>query len=335
MATAAEVIDGPVRDWLAARRQELNGRFRMAQRRFPRLDAGAVLALCRELLPGLAGNGEGGSVELLSSVYDLILLHAGRGMLAAGGDSSALGVLLREAFPKLRRLLLTRPLYLPAALSNAVENLGSRGALLAHGLAALADDLPSGDALLDAGAVLAWRLGEARLRTQALSRAGQLPPRVVRVALGIDACPDEALPGVLAGLAADGWRQPEELLTPSPEPVGTKAAWTLTARLGNFRGFDGHFTRPPLLLDPGSQASRHRFWVQSDNTNYRIDADVFGWVCRPDPAADFPVHVLKGKKRPQPLPATATSYAEAENLMAFTLADSFRVRVLTPPRRPL
>jgi hypothetical protein len=283
----------------------------------------------------MAGNGEYGSNELLSSVYDLILLHAGRGTVApGGGDSSALGVLLRKAFPRLRLLLLERPLYLPAALSNAVENLGAHGAELAHGLAALADDLANGDALLDAGAVLGWRLGETRLRTHALARAAQLPPRVVRIALGIEACPQEAVPQVLARLTADGWRWPEELLTPAPAPAGAKTDWSLTARLGNFRGFDGHFLRPPLLLDPGSAAGRHRFWVRSE-TNFRLDADIFGWVCRPDPTVDFPVFALKGKeKRPPHLPSAATSYVEAESLLAFTLADSFRVRILTPSRRP-
>jgi hypothetical protein len=245
-------------------------------------------------------------------------------------------VLLREAFPRLRRLLLGRPLYLPAALSNAVENLGARGAELARGLADLADDLADGDALLGAGAVLAWRLGEARLRTQALARAGQLPPAVVRRALGLAACPDEAVPRLLAGLAADGWCRPEELLAPSPpSPASAATEWKLAARLGNFGGFDGHFSRPPVLLDAGDRGGRHRFWVRSDATNFRLDADVFGWVCRADPSAEFPARAGEGKRKPPaPLPVTATSYGESDNLLAYTLADSFRVRVLTRPRRP-
>lgn len=324
------MIDGPARDWLAARRDELNARFRAARRRFPRLDPAAVLGLCRELLPPLAGTGEPGIPELFGAVYDLILLHAGRGTLAPGAGSPT-AVLLREAFPRLRRLLLARPGFLPAALSNAVENLGPRGVELARGLAAVADDVPDADGLLDAGAVFAWRLGEARLRTEALDRAGKLPPRVTRAALGLTGVADEAVPGVLAALAADGWRRPEEALNPTSAPKGT---WALTARLGNFRGFDGHFLRPPLLLDAGPQATRHRFWVRADDTAYRIDADVFGWVCRPDPAADFPVRAPAKKGRPAQLPVGATSYVEADNLLAYTLPESFRVRVLTPRGAP-
>src|SRR5262245_60028499 len=154
MADDAEMIAGPVRDWLAARRHDLNGRFRLAQRRFPRLSAETVFPLCRELLPPLAGTGEAGSAELLASVYELILLHAGRGTLAPeNGGSPALNELLRVTFPRLRPLLLARPSDLPAALSNAVENLGGRGLDMARGLAELGT---AGDDLLDAGAVLAW-----------------------------------------------------------------------------------------------------------------------------------------------------------------------------------
>ena len=104
MADASEIITGSARDWLAAKRAELNGRFRLAQRRFSQLNAESVLALCRELLPPLAGIGENGSADLLAAVYDLILLHAGRGTLAPGGGSSpGIGELLRTTFPRLRR----------------------------------------------------------------------------------------------------------------------------------------------------------------------------------------------------------------------------------------
>src|SRR5262249_29232536 len=112
------------------------------------------------------------------------------------------------------------------------------------------------------------------------------------------------------------------------------AAWRLAGRLGNFSGFDGHFDRTPLLLDAGAQGSRHRFWVRSAHVAYRLDADVFGWVCRPDPSVDFPVRLCKGKRQP-PLPAGANSSVAADDLVAFSLPDSFRIRVLTPPRSPL
>src|SRR5205085_4722945 len=126
-----------------------------------------------------------------------------------------------------------------------------------------------------------------------------------------------------------GWRKPEEMLA-TPAAAAPKG-WRLAALLGNFRGFDGHFDKPPLLLASGDQRQRHRFWVRSGAAQYRIDADVFGWVCRPDSSVDFPIR--PGKKKPAALPVTATSWVEPDNLLAFTLPDSFRVRVLTPSGR--
>jgi hypothetical protein len=386
MPGGTDTISGLLRDWLAAMRSELNGRFRQAQRRFPQLDPEAVLALCRELLPPLVGSGEPGSADLLSTMYDLILLHAGRGTLSSdGGSVAGIGVLLRDSFPRLRRLLLTRPRSLPGALSNAVENLGPRGVEFARDVAAVAAALQTGDELLDAGVVLAWRLGDARCRVKALDIAARLPPRAVLEALKLPAWPEPAAPVVIAALAADAWSHPEKLFTPktlealaanpkrasrlgdiaapADEPL---PAWTVAGRPGNFAGFGGHFLTPPVLLNAGEQAGRHRFWVSCDDTTYRIDADVFGWTCRPDPsAAEFPVSPTSPKRKggrasreperpeagPQlqsdgtfthqgqtvalPLLAGATSFALAERCLAFTLPDSFRIRVLAPPRKPL
>lgn len=358
MADVAEIASGPLRDWLATNRQTLNGRFRLAQRRFPQLEPDTVLALCHELLPPLAGQGEGGTAALLSAAYDLVLLHAGRGTLAVGGGLPGVHALLRQTFPRIRGLLLTRPQYLPGALSNAVENLGPRGAELAHGLAAVAEFIQDGDQLLDAGAVLAWRLGEARLRGWALEIARRLPPRVVLLALGLGPWPDLATPLLIAGLVADGWRRPESLFTTqtlaglsrrSPQqveklseeiataPAGSLASWSLAGRVGGFAGFEGHFDRPPLLLDAGKQGSRHRFFARSGEHNYQIDADVFGWVCRLNQSADFPVGRLYQTKGKAPFPhlVRATSHVALDDALAFTLPDSFRVRILTPPRRPV
>jgi hypothetical protein len=347
------VIAGPARDWLAAQRKELNGRFRLARRRFPSLDGDMVLALCGELLPPLAEPDAGGSAEVLSAVYDLILLHAGRGVLAPRA-ASGVAVLLRETFPALRPLLAARPGQLPGALSNAVENLGPRGVAFARGLAGLAPHVGRPEDLLDAGAVLAWRLGDARLRNAALGIAERLPAPATLAALGLPDWPAAAAPLVVAGLRANGWCRPEELLSSKTlaglaaapadrldrlrqdlaAPPDGSAEWRLAGRLGNFSGFDGHFDQPPVLLDAPAEAGGHRFHVRCGTAAFRIDADAFGWVCQPAAAVDAPVGKAKSPPRVKMLDRT-TSVVARPGAVAYTTADSFRVRVLAPLRKPL
>jgi hypothetical protein len=347
------MIAGPVRDWLAAQRKELNARFRLAQRRFPSLDADAVLALCRELLPPLAGPDAASAADLLSAVYELILLHAGRGVLTPKAQCGV-AVLMRETFPALRPLLAARPRQLPGALSNAVENLGPRGVTFARGLDTLAPRVGRPEDLLDAGAVLAWRLGDARLRSAALDIAERLTVPATLAALGLSDWPIQAAPLVVAGLRANGWCRPEELLSAktlaglakaTPERLdklrqelasapNAAAEWRLASRPGNFSGFDGHFDQPPVLLDLPAEMGGHRFHVRCGTAAFHIDADAFGWVCQPTAAVDAPV----GQAKPPPhakLPGRITSTVLRPQAVAYTTADSFRVRVLAPARKPL
>jgi hypothetical protein len=311
------MIGGPLRDWLGTSREALNARFRQAHRRNPRLDPRTVLALCRELLPPLAG--EQLQTELLEVVYDLILLHAGRSLLGAG---SAHEVLLRETFPRLRELLSQRPRQLPGALSNAVEHLGERGVVFARTMASLGGSFTDPQQVLDAGAVLAWRLGEARLRESALKLARQLPDVIVLRILFLENRPTDSADKLITALGQNAWRF-SAWETDRPSGSGE---WSLVARLGEFEGFGGRFLEPPLLLDAGEQTTPYRFWVRSGEKTYRLDADVFGWVCRPA-LVHGPVSKLKGRKSAAEL-SGATSAVENSGVIAYTLADSFRVRVL-------
>lgn len=387
MPEGREAIDaplaGPARDWLAARRGELNARFRLAQRRFPQLDPSHALTLLARWLPPLAGQGEPGYSELLSSAYDLTLLHAGRGLPlleSPGRQPGAVGILLAETFPRLRRWLLARPASLPEQLSNAVENLGERGAEFARELIPLSDRVESVEQLVEAVSVLAWRLGEARLRQAALAAAAALPAPAILSALGLADWPAAAAPLAVRLLREQGWRDPQRLATAgvlkklaaaSPEqaqividelakPVdASRAAWIPVGRLGDFAGYAGHFQQPPRLLDAGPQGDAHRWWVASGSQTYRIDADLFGWVCRPDgamPADERRGGGLKGwfsaaagKASIAKAPVTkagearlgehvirwpglvgASSIRLQAGVLAWTLPHSFRVRLLAP-----
>jgi len=297
------MIEGIAAEWLASRRNELNRRFERTRHRHPLLSPDAVLAALSEILPPLAGP-DPRCGDLLSSVYDLVLLHAARSTFAS---RPWIGCLLKDVFPKIRHLLLQKPATLPAALSNAVENMGTRGARFVDGLRRLAECVDDADLLVDAGVLLAWRAGEARLRRSALATAERLPGRVVLATLELHDLPPAAAPVVLDALRADGWHEPRRLLSdrtletlqqasPSevealrkvvaqvPEiPLGQ---WRVVGRVGDFSGFGGTFDVPPLVLDGGD---RHVLYTRCGAQDFRIDADAFGWVCRPHSRLDLPV----------------------------------------------
>jgi hypothetical protein len=347
------LITGPAAAWLASRREDLNRRFLRASRRHPQLSADAVKAALESILPALAGD-EPGADALCSAIFDLVLLHAGRGTLAT---QPGLELLLRETFPRLRPILLGRPSSLPGRLSNAVENLGTRGVEMARGLAEIGLRLPDPERLLDAGAVLAWRLGEARLRPAALAIAARLPPAAAAIALGLGDWPDAAVALALAALATDAYLAPGSrigartlaaigkgqadlpALTQVLSAPRTSLPWRRVATAGDFAGLGGRFGRPPLLLEGGD---RYCHQVRAGDACFAVFADAFGAVCRPIPDARLAVR----KPAREPLQAIArkldaaerdwltsagvTSMAVFADAVAVTHADSHRIRVYVP-----
>jgi hypothetical protein len=286
------MITGPAAAWLAAHRSELNRRYEIAHRRQPSLQPEPFAALLERVLPAIAA-GESDASGALDALYDLLLQLTARDALAV---HPGLNVLLVETLPRLRPLLVARPT-LARSLVNAVERLGERGAQLAHTIAACAGVVGSAEELLDAGAVAAWRLGEARLRAAACRVMPHLPGAVTLRALALDDWPHEGAPLAVAALARDAWWPPQRVVSERtlaslrgapPERLaalvtrlgsgagGSLARWQEAARVGEFSGFGGAFDAPPLVLD---SSDRHRFHAISAGTVWQIDADCFGWRC--------------------------------------------------------
>ena len=287
--------------WFESRREELNLRFERQRRQFPTLDPQYVLALTEQIIPPLAGD-EPEANELCRNVFELILLHAARNSFAV---RPGIRVLMCNAFPRLRTLLLKSPRDLPGSLCNATENLGRKGAEFAERLGAMAHHVATLENLLATGALLAWRLGEARLRTHALTGARSLPPGIVLEALDLPDWPEGAVSLALAALENDGWRAPhlrvsertlhalgraevksDELIrTLESLPTPRLREWKIDFHVGDFSGFDGSFNSPPTVLNSGD---RHTFLVRSGETFFQLTADCFGWVCRniADPELD-------------------------------------------------
>jgi hypothetical protein len=303
-----ERVEGHAAAWLAQDREGLNRRFEKARRHHPALDPATTLAWLARVLPPMAGP-EPGAGPLCSSVVDLVLLHTGRDAFAT---HPGLVTLLTHTLPLLRPLLLRRPEELPAALSNAVENLGQAGEALARGLAALGPHVNEPSELLAAGALLAWRLGEARLRRNVLEAAGRLPPRAVLAALDLADWPEAGAQAALAALCANSWMHPRRAISrttvaalatnpglarelvarlASPPP-GVSVPWSVVTRIGGFAGFEGQFEAPPVVLDLGD---RHTFFAASGGRFFCLRADVFGWTSR-----EVPTPVLRVKSAAQP-----------------------------------
>ncbi|MFZ5481645.1 MAG: hypothetical protein ACOZNI_33085 [Myxococcota bacterium] len=328
---AAVGVTGPAADWLRAHREDVNRRFRLATRRWPRIEGDAVLDGLARALPALAGPG---GETLCGVVADLVILHAGRGTLANPG----VGALLDEAFPAIRPALVAEPA-LAASLSNAVENLGDDGLAFALALRDQGPSLPTPAEVRDLGAVLAWRLGRAPLRDDAIAAAARLPPAVALAALGLAGWDVARLPGVLDLARRDPWA----------DPAQPSSGWRVH-HVGAFEAFGGVFREPPRVLPGGD---RTNVLVVEGGRFWRVVADRFGAVCLPAPATDarpqaprapglldafrsaptglLPDGTFRDERGAVALPelAGATSWDFADGRLAATLPDSFRIRVVT------
>ncbi len=365
-------LDAATSDWLAARRDVLNGRLEGLRQRHPKAPATRILAGIGRHLPAhlrAASDDDDTKVAdvLVEAVFDLVAMHAARDSLRwPAVDLLFSDVLLR---PSVRRLCLAAPTQLPAALSNALDRLSHDGVQWLKTLAGCAAGAQTSDELLKAGGVIAWRLGEPRLRQAALDVAGEMGDALFLSAMGLDDLPEVVAPILRAGLVADGWVKPRQLIYPAladalmamseqrrrdrvaklvkeagkidaSAPLQT---WRQTHALGDFIGFGGRFKVPPKL---DSFASRHELYVEAGEGVFRIDADVFG--CRTTPVSLDAVPGI-GEKAPAPAQPSKALAANAEQLrkigaikgvhswlsgpevVGWTLTDSYRVRLMIPP----
>jgi hypothetical protein len=274
---ARRVISGRAATWLRDQRDGLNLRVRLARHRGLRTDPALLTAWFDRLLPDLCA--QDASDDLLLATFELVLLLAGRGRLPLPhlAADDAQGALLL-ALPHLSAVCSQRPALL-AAFSNAAGNLGANGLSFVTTLPRLAACCPA-EHLLDAGVVLAWRSGEARLHDQALAIAARLPAAVVAVALAIDTA---GVASSLAALKHNGWRRPGQVRQPG----------ALLTRIGDYHGLGGPFAGLPEILD---SSHGHCLHLRCGATTHHLQVDAFGWHCQPAAAGAARV----SQSRPQP-----------------------------------
>ncbi len=358
--------------WLRQERPRLNARLRQLRHRFPQVQPGPLLAAVETWLsPFVVADSPAGAASpaLLLAVFDLVTLHVARRTL---GRFAGVRALLSESLgdPAMRRLAEQDPARFCAAMSNAVERLGPMDDHFVRAMTSCAAHTDSSEALLRAGAVVAWRLGEPRLRRAALRELGDVPAELGLATLALGDWPTEAWPLAVRALQRDAWTHPRAVVSPdlldqlfdTPDgDVATPAAlarplrdvattvdapferWSTRPPVGDFVGFGGRFARPPRLVALGD---RHTLYAEVDSEVWRVDADLFGARCAPCPLDAVP-SVGDAAPPAAPVPpaiadalpllersaraAGATSLVACEGLVALTLARSHRVQLRVPP----
>lgn len=359
----------PLSGWLTTSRDALNLRLRRMAVLHPRLQAAEVLSAVTTWLNPLAGWAlETQSEALLLAVFDLVILHAARGTL---GRDPGLQELLRSLTTptSLREMAAKAPERIPAGLSNGVERMTTRGPAFVRGMNACAAAAETPDALLAAGALVAWRLGEPRMRHTALRVGATLSNRLGLVALQLEDWPACGWPLAVRALERDAWTHPRALLrpatlsglealtddapnsdvlTPLMDRIGRRQrarpeAWQKRAPIGDFSGFGGRFAAPPVLV---AVADRHTIYAEVHSQVWCVEADLFGARCSPCPLESVPGF---GPEAPPPAPPPpalakdlahlstvakaggATALLACDGLMAMSLARSHRLQVMVPP----
>ena len=254
---------------LASDRERYNALFEAARARYDALEGADVLAALGAAAPAVEGPEAG---RIARALYPVVLGAVGRAQIGPRARQPEVAAAWTQALATCRAHVARDPARVASALLAALGTIGAtpgaQPSRWARRLGRLAAGAETTDALLDAGAVLAWREGLARYRAAALGACGRLTRATALAALGV---PDtsahrDGLAMALDRLRADPWCRPEAAFQPdAPRRLAVQAV------CGGFVGYGGPFLRPPAL------AATARGIVASDGeATVRLHADVFG-----------------------------------------------------------
>ena len=329
----------PLARALAAGRERYTVLFEAARARHDGLDGADVLEVLANTVAPIVE--EANARALLDALYPIVLDATGRAWIGPSARQPEVGAAWAVALAGSQRQLAHDPNRLATALLQAIRTLakasGAQPLRWADRLSELATHADTTDALLDAGAVLAWREGLIRLRSAALRASSRLAPTLALVALGVDTAHTPAeLMTALGQLEADPWLTPEQAF----EPPRARNELAIQAVCGGFRGFDGPFLKPPTLVASSSGI------VASDGDRwFRLHADVFGTAF--ERIRDFDAEstsddtprirsdgVVRWGERSQWFDelANAPSAASTATTLAVVIPNSHRIALIAPAR---
>jgi hypothetical protein len=271
-----EPMTGPLAQSLERQRVPLNARFAAAQKAGARIDAEAFLAHLAQTLDPIVRAVASTFAEKVDAVtaalYDLSLSLFSTHILGPQTSCPPVIDAWRRLLPAVPRLLAREPARVAASVTNAVHNVaatpGARPTDWIDWTVAAAPHLQDAQALLDCGAIFAWRAGLVKCRDGALATGRRMEPALAARALGLPAdTPHAALIKAIERLAADAWITPAEALADKARPDPIRIA----TRVGAFRGFGGPFIRPPT-----ARTVEGHIVVDDGEHSWRLTADVFG-----------------------------------------------------------
>ena len=335
----AEALSPVMQGALAAGRERFNALY-AAARRGNDLDPVAFQAWIREGIAPAVDAAAALRPETAGWVLDALLERSLQltvlKVLGPGAREPVIAGGWRRLLPALPSLLAAEPAALSAAVVNALHRLaateGARPEAWTATMLRAGSRCANLTAFLDAGLVAAWRAGLAHYRDAALDRARRMDQDLARIVLGLDDVDADALPRLLAGVAADPWRSLEE----SREGPWGDPRLALVGRLGAFRGFGGLFPVPP-----GVTERQGALLAWSGGGCWRIFADCYGAVFhrvepppggnQPHPSGENSTVDVSGTVRHRGLTAVfpelaaPTTFASDGVTLAVTLASSHAV----------
>jgi hypothetical protein len=254
---------------------------------------------------------QGSGSRVLATIFAGVVQLVGQHRLGGGTHDPLLQVL-----PRLSRILIEEPRRVFGSLANGVVYLHGFGLPVVEWLDRVKSAASSADATasLGAGQVAAWVLGLSQFRDSALSVAAKLSDAAFAAALGLTGAAPPA--DTLRQLRENRWWRPGRT------PTGTP---TVAHRVGAFRGFGGPFLSPPRVGVRDGDIT-----VCAGPDAWLLHADAWGaTLTRTDPMGiEFP----SPRADLVPVGLRPVSLAATTDMIALTVASSYRVLVVEPGR---
>lgn len=272
------LLSGPLADILERDRDTFNAMFVAARHRDGNLEGEAfghhVVEVLDPIVRAVAKDLAEMAQTVTKALYELSLQLFGSALLGAQAKYPAIVDAWRRLLPRLPRMLGREPIRLAGAITNAVYNLsqtpGVQPRRWIDGMIELSGHCGSVASLLDAGKVLAWRVGMAQYRKSALALLGCMEPSLALRVLELPDSMDPAtLKSTLERLALNRWVTPGDALAGRVDPSRVR----LCCQSGAFRGFGGVFIRPPIVACQDGQ-----LLVSDSQFTWLLLADVHGVV---------------------------------------------------------